>query len=68
MFFPKKGELWTYKERARFFAVAGSLPLVIFLVLGIFFAAMPIILVSVLGLVGAGMFWISAERKFRNEP
>lgn len=68
MFLPKKGEIWTYKERARFFAVVGSLPLIVFLVLGIFLAALPIILVSLLGLVGAVMFWISAERKFRNEP
>ena len=68
MFLPKKGEIWTYKGRARFFAVAGSLPSVVFLVLGIFLAASPIILVSLLGLVGAVMIWISAERKFRNEP
>lgn len=67
MFLPKRGEIWTYKERARFFAVTGSLPLFVFLVLGIVFAVWPIILVALLGLVGALMIWISAEHKFRNE-
>jgi hypothetical protein len=65
---PKRGEIWTYKERAKFFALAGSTPLIVFLVIGIALGIWPIILVSVIGLLGAWMIWLGAERKFRDEP
>jgi hypothetical protein len=66
--FPKKGQTWTYKERSRLFALAGSLPVIAFLVLGIVVRSLPIVLVALMGLVGAGLIWLGAERKYRDEP
>jgi hypothetical protein len=66
--FPKKGRVWTQKERARTYALASSLPLLVFLTIGIVNGFMPMILVAVLGLVGALMIWLGAERDRRGEP
>jgi hypothetical protein len=66
--FPKKGQVWTQKERARAYALASSLPLLVFLTIGIVNGFMPMILVAALGLVGALMIWLGAERDRRGEP
>lgn len=68
MIFPKRGQVWTYKERARFYALCGSLPLLGFLGIGIFYGLWQIILLAVLGLAGASLIWLDAERKYRDEP
>lgn len=68
MIFSKKGQIWTQKERARFYALASSLPLLVFLIIGIVNSYMPMILVAALGLVGALMIWLGAERDRRGEP
>lgn len=68
MIFPKKGQIWTYKERARFFTLVGSLPLLYFLGIGIFSGLWQIILITALGLLGLALYWIGAERWFRGEP
>lgn len=66
--FPKKGQVWTQKERARAYALTSSLPLLVFLTIGIVNGFMPMILVAALGLVGALMIWLGAERDRRGEP
>ena len=68
MLFPKKGQTWTYKERARLIALVGSLPLVYFLGVGIYNGLWQVILLAALGLAGAALYWIGAERHFRGEP
>lgn len=68
MIFPKKGQTWTYKDRSRLVALAGSLPVIAFLVVGIVVGSLPFILVALMGLVGAGLIWLGAERKYRDEP
>lgn len=68
MVLPKKGRVWTYKERARFWALIGSLPVVFFLVFGIYRGSWPIVLVALLALAGASMMLIASERKYRDEP
>jgi hypothetical protein len=68
MIFPKKGQVWTYKERAKFLALAGAVPGVIFLALGVVNGAWPIIAVAVMALLGSAMIWLGAERKHRDEP
>ena len=68
MIFSKKGQIWTQKERARFYALASSLPLLVFLIIAIVNSYMPMILVAALGLVGALMIWLGAERDRRGEP
>lgn len=67
-FFPKRGTVWTYKERARFFASVGSLPILFFLAFGIYVGSWPIILVALAGLAGASLMLLSSERKHRDEP
>jgi Na+/H+ antiporter NhaD/arsenite permease-like protein len=68
MMLPKKGQVWTYKDRARLFALIGALPAILVLVAGIFIGNWLAIGLAVIGLAGAAMIWLSAERKYRDEP
>lgn len=68
LIFPKRGQVWTQKERARFYSLTSSIPLVVFLIIGIVNSYMPMILVAAVGLVGALMIWMGAERDRRGEP
>lgn len=68
MILPRKGQVWTYKERARFFALGGAVPGVILLVLGLAGGMWAIIAVAGMALVGSVLIWVGAERKHRDEP
>jgi hypothetical protein len=66
MVFPKKGQVWTYRERSRFLAITSALPLLIFLILGIYNSYMPLIVISSLGLIAVIGRLVSTERWFRD--
>ena len=68
LIFPKRGQVWTQKERARLYSLVSSIPLVVFLIIGIVNSYMPMILVAAVGLVGVLMIWLGAERGRRGEP
>ena len=68
LIFPKRGQVWTQKERARLYSLTSSIPLVVFLIIGTVNSYMPMILVAAVGLVGALMIWLGAERDRRREP
>lgn len=68
MILPKKGQVWTYKERGKWWAVTGSVPILVFLVIGIYYGIWQIILFAVLGLLASAWLWIATVRKYRDEP
>ncbi|MDP9999023.1 hypothetical protein J2W15_002526 [Pseudarthrobacter sulfonivorans] len=68
MIFPKKGQVWTYKEGAKFFALSGAVPGVLFMVIGIATGIWLIIAVAGMAMVGSALIWVGAERKHGDEP
>ena len=70
--FPKRGQVWTYRERGRFLTFMLGIPLVLMLVAGIYFmiteSNWTLILVTILGLMFLAMFLFDSERKHRGEP
>ncbi|ALE06214.1 hypothetical protein AL755_13300 [Arthrobacter sp. ERGS1:01] len=72
MMFPKKGQIWTYRERGRFLSVLWGIPLIVLLIFGIYLAAAKsnwlVLIVSFIGIVGLAMFFFSNDRSHRGEP
>jgi 4-hydroxybenzoate polyprenyltransferase len=70
--FPKKGQIWTYRQRGRLFSLWLALPVLVGIVWGTFLAATEgdwfILALSVVGLAGAAVFLIDHERRHRGEP
>ncbi len=70
--FPKRGQVWTYRERGRFISLIWVIPVVFFLAAGLYFAfaeSQWLLLIIALLMVGfLGLFFFSSERKHRGEP
>ncbi|GAB3555865.1 hypothetical protein GCM10027404_33300 [Arthrobacter tumbae] len=69
---PKKGQVWTYRERSRLLSLirgSGSIVLVAF---GIYFGVTGetwgILIFALIALAGFALFFFSNERKYRGEP
>lgn len=63
MILPKKGQAWTYKDRARVYALAAALAMMILLIAAIILSAWPAIIIAIVGLAAAALTWLDAERK-----
>jgi hypothetical protein len=70
--FPKKGQVWTYRERTRFLAFTWCLPIMGFVALGIYIgmtrANWLVLILSVVALGFLALYFFSNERKYRGEP
>lgn len=71
--FPKKGQVWTYRERGRFFSIMMmGLPSLGLVVIGIFLAIARgewlLLVLGILALTAAATVFFENERKRRDEP
>ncbi|MFJ5696597.1 hypothetical protein [Arthrobacter sp. NPDC093139] len=70
--FPKKGQIWTYRERARTLAFFWGLSFICMLIAGIYFVFTQsnwiLVILALLGLGSVAMFFFSSEREHRDEP
>lgn len=70
--FPKKGQVWTYRERGRAFSLWMATPLLGGLIWGIVLAVTEgqwfVLALATLGLAGVALFLIDHERRHRGEP
>ena len=70
--FPKKGRIWTYRERGRTLAFIGTIIFVLLLIAGIYFVVTKsnwiLVILSLLGLGFVALFFIGSERGHRGEP
>lgn len=70
--FPKKGQVWTYRERARTLTLFWGLGFVSMLIAGIYFVITEsnwiLVILALLGLGFVAMFFLSSEREHRGEP
>jgi hypothetical protein len=70
--FPKKGKVWTYRERGRALSLVWGIPLILLMIAGVYFAVTAsnwsLFILAALGLVFLAMFLISSERGHRGEP
>ncbi len=70
--FPKRGQVWTYRERGRFLAFIWAVPLIPMLTIGIYFVAAQsnwlLLVVALVALAGWALFIFSSERAHRDEP
>jgi hypothetical protein len=67
-FLPKRGQIWTTRERTRFLAVGWGIPLLAGLIFGIFTGHTMVIVAGVLGVICTIGYVITNERKLRDEP
>lgn len=68
MLFPRKGEVWTYKERTRLNALLGCIPGLVAIVLGIMWSSWIMGLVGLVIVACSAVIWVLGERKYRGEP
>jgi CHASE2 domain-containing sensor protein len=70
--FPKKGKVWTYRERARSLSLVWSLGFIGMLIIGIYFAFTAsnwiVVILALLGLGFVAIFFFGSEREHRDEP
>lgn len=70
--FPKRGQVWTYRERGRFLSFVWGLPLVPMIAIGIYFGVTQsnwsLLLIALVAVVGLALFLFSSERSHRGEP
>lgn len=70
--FPKKGRVWTYRERGRTLSLVWGIPLVLLLIAGIYFVIAAsnwsLVIIAGLGLGFLVLFLLSSERTHRGEP
>jgi hypothetical protein len=70
--FPKKGRIWTYRERGRTLALFWGLSFIGMLIIGIYFVFTQsnwiLVILALLGLGFVAMFFFSSEREHRGEP
>lgn len=68
MIFPRRGQVWTYKERTRFNGLMGGVVGLFPLVIGIVFLSWPLILIGSVIVASSVMIWVMGDRKYRDEP
>jgi hypothetical protein len=70
--FPKRGQVWSYRDRGRFLALIWGIPLIPLLGIGVYFVASEsnwgILLITLLAIVGWALYFFSSERSHRGEP
>ncbi|MFJ5698724.1 hypothetical protein [Arthrobacter sp. NPDC093139] len=70
--FPKKGRIWTYRERARTLALFWGLSSIGMLIIGIYFVFTQsnwiVVILALLSLGFVAMYFFSSEREHRDEP
>jgi membrane protein YdbS with pleckstrin-like domain len=70
--FPKKGQVWTYRERGRFLSLLWMIPIIAILIAGIYFVSTDsnwlLLILGIVALAGLAMFIFSSERSHRGEP
>lgn len=70
--FPKKGQIWTYRERARTLALFGGLASIGMLLAGIYFVFTQsnwiVVILGLLALGSVAIYFFSSEREHRDEP
>ncbi|MBG6192462.1 hypothetical protein IWX64_003434 [Arthrobacter sp. CAN_A212] len=70
--FPKRGQVWTYRERTRFLSFMWTIPALGFTILGLYLGVTDgswtvlVLAVVLLGFIGS--FFAINERKYRGEP
>jgi CHASE2 domain-containing sensor protein len=70
--FPKKGQVWTYRERGRTLSLSWALGFIGMLLAGIYFLFTQsnwiLVILALLGLGFVAMFFFSSEHEHRDEP
>lgn len=70
--FPRRGQVWTYRERGRFLTFVWGSPLIIMLIFGIYLIITEsnwlLALVTIGALAFLALFAYSNERNHRGEP
>lgn len=70
--FPKKGQVWTYRDRTKTLGVLWSIPVILGLTLGTYIGVTEgdwlVFGAAILALVGVVTFVMSNLRHYRNDP
>lgn len=70
--FPKRGQVWTYRERGRTFSLIWAIAAVVMLAIGIYFAVIGttwLLLALAIGVAACGVVvFVSNEREHRDGP